>query len=115
MARDVADSLSKLEEEFHRKIQLICLLQLHPIRLKSILDKSLGKLVIAVEEGSKEFGIGGEIAALLGENHRSPKVFVRVAAEGFPVASNLDLEDKLLPSIKKISAAIQEEIRHARI
>ena len=115
LARDVADSLSKLEEEFHRKIQLICLLQLHPIRLKSILDKSLGKLVIAVEEGSKEFGIGGEIAALLGENHRSPKVFVRVAAEGFPVASNLDLEDKLLPSIKKISAAIQEEIRHARI
>jgi pyruvate/2-oxoglutarate/acetoin dehydrogenase E1 component len=72
-------------------------------------------MVIVVEEGSKEFGIGGEIAALLAENRRSPEVFVRVAAEGFPIASNLELEDKLLPSMKKVCAAIQEEIFHGRI
>jgi pyruvate/2-oxoglutarate/acetoin dehydrogenase E1 component len=115
LARDIADALSKIELEFQRKIELICLLQLHPIRLKSILDKRLGNMVIVVEEGSKEFGIGGEIAALLAENRRSPEVFVRVAAEGFPIASNLELEDKLLPSMKKVCAAIQEEIFHGRI
>jgi 2-oxoisovalerate dehydrogenase E1 component len=115
LARDVADSLTEIELQIQRRIQLICLLQLHPIRLESILEKSLGKLVIVVEEGSKEFGVGGEIAALLAENHRAPAVFKRVAAEGFPIASNLELEDKLLPNVTRIIAAIDEEILDGRI
>jgi 2-oxoisovalerate dehydrogenase E1 component len=115
IARDVADSLMEIEENIHRKVELLCLLQLHPIRLDGILSKKLGKLVIVVEEGSKEFGIGGEISALLAENHKSPKNFKRIAAEPHPIASNMELEDKLLPNITKIRALIDEEIRNGRI
>jgi pyruvate/2-oxoglutarate/acetoin dehydrogenase E1 component len=115
IARDVADSLIKLENEIHKKVQLLCLLQLHPIRLEGIISKSLGNLVIVVEEGSKEFGIGGEIAALLAENQKSPKIFRRIAAEPYPIASNMTLEEKLLPNFAKISALIKEEILNGRI
>jgi len=115
IARDVVDSLTKIEAEIHRKVQLLCLLQLHTIRIDGILSGNLGKLVIVVEEGSKEFGIGGEIAALLAENQKSPKVFKRIAAEPYPIASNMELEDRLLPNITKIRAVIDEEIRHGRI
>ena len=68
-----------------------------------------------MEEGTKEFGIGGEIAALLAENQRSPKIFKRIAAEPYPIASNMELEDRLLPSINKIKALIDEEIRNGSI
>jgi 2-oxoisovalerate dehydrogenase E1 component len=115
IARDVVDSLVKIEESVHRKVQLLCLLQLHPIRLDGILSKNLGKLVIVAEEGSKEFGIGGEIAALLAENQKSPKIFKRIASEPYPIASNMELEDRLLPNITKITALIQEEVLHGRI
>ena len=115
IARDVADSLAKLEKETQRKIELLCLLQLHPIRFDSIVTKNLGKLVIVVEEGSKEFGIGGEIAALLAENQIFPKSFKRVSAAPYPIASNMELEDRLLPSITKIRDLIDEEIRNGRV
>jgi transketolase C-terminal domain/subunit len=88
----VVDSLVNLEAEFQRKIQVLCLVQLHPIRVKGILNKNLGKMVIVVEEGSKEFGIGSEIAALLAENQRSPKSFKRISAEPYPIASNMKLK-----------------------
>ena len=115
IARDVVDSLAKIEEVIQRKIQLLCLLQLHPLRIDEILNKNLGKLVIVVEEGTKEFGIGGEIAALLAEHQKSPKIFKRIAAEPYPIASNVELEDRLLPNITKIRALIDEEIRNGRI
>ena len=115
IARDVVDSLIEIEEDIHRKVQLLCLLQLHPIRIDGILSENLGKLVIVVEEGTKEFGIGGEIAALLAENQKSPKIFKRIAAEPYPIASNMELEDRLLPNITKIRALIDEEIRNGRI
>jgi 2-oxoisovalerate dehydrogenase E1 component len=115
IARDMVDSLINLEAEVHRKIQLLCLIQLHPIRVNGIMNKNLGNLVIVVEEGSKEFGIGGEIAALLAENQRSPKIFRRISAEPYPIASNMELEDILLPNMSKIRALIEEEIRNDRI
>jgi 2-oxoisovalerate dehydrogenase E1 component len=115
IARDVVDSLIEIEHDIHRKIHLLCLIQLHPIRLHGILGTNLGKLVIVVEEGTKEFGIGGEIAALLAENQESPKNFKRIAAEPYPIASNMELEDRLLPNISKIRALIDEEIRYGRI
>jgi pyruvate/2-oxoglutarate/acetoin dehydrogenase E1 component len=115
IARDLVDALIEIETDIDRKVQILCLLQLHPIRLDGILNKSLGELVIVVEEGTKEFGIGGEIAALLAENQKSPKNFKRIAAEPYPIASNMELEDRLLPNITKIRALIDEEIRHGRI
>ena len=115
IARDVVDSITKLEEDTRRNIQLLCLLQLHPIRIAGLLNKNLGKLVIVVEEGTKEFGIGGEIAALLAENQKSPEIFKRVAAEPYPIASNMALENSLLPSLNKIRAVIEEEILNGRI
>ena len=115
IARDVVDSLIEIESEIQRKIQILCLLQLHPIRVDGILSKNLGKLVIVVEEGSKAFGIGGEIAALLSENQKSPKNFKRIAAEPYPIASNMVLEEEILPNITKIRALINEEIRNGRI
>jgi pyruvate/2-oxoglutarate/acetoin dehydrogenase E1 component len=115
IARDVADSLLKLENEIHRKVQLLCLIQLHPIRLEGIISKNLGKLIIVVEEGSKEFGIGSEIAALLAENHKYPAIFRRIAAEPYPIASNMNLEEKLLPNFAKIMALINKEILNGGI
>jgi 2-oxoisovalerate dehydrogenase E1 component len=115
IARDVVESLKKLEERINRKIELLCLIQLHPIRIEEILSEKLGELVIVIEEGSKEFGIGAEVAALLAEKSRSPRVFKRFAAEPYPIASNMDLEDKLLPNFNRISNLIEEEIRNGRI
>jgi 2-oxoisovalerate dehydrogenase E1 component len=115
IARDVAESLKNLEQRIDRSIELLCLLQLHPIRIEEILNEKLGNLVIVIEEGSKEFGIGAEVAALLAENSRSPRVFKRFAAEPYPIASNMDLEDKLLPNFNRISDLIEEEIRNERI
>ena len=91
------------------------MIQLHPIRIEEILNEKLGELVIVIEEGSKEFGIGAEVAALLAEKSRSPRVFKRFAAEPYPIASNMDLEDKLLPNFNRISNLIEEEIRNGRI
>jgi 2-oxoisovalerate dehydrogenase E1 component len=115
LARDAVDSLKALENEICRKIQVLCLLQLHPLRIDGILSTDLGKLVIVLEEGSKEFGIGGEIAAVLAENQKSPSYFKRIAAEPYPIASNMELEDRLLPSAKKLVELIAEEIRIGRV
>jgi 2-oxoisovalerate dehydrogenase E1 component len=102
-ARSVVDSLIQLEEEFQITIEVICLLQLHPIRIDSI---RLGSSVIVVEEGSKEFGIGSEIAALLLENRQNVN-FARIAAEPFPIPSNRDLEEVSLPSLDKLRSTIK--------
>jgi 2-oxoisovalerate dehydrogenase E1 component len=115
LARDLVDSLKEIEKDTNRKVQILCLLQLHPIRLHGILNRNLGKLVIVAEEGSKEFGIGGEIAALLAENQKLPKNFKRIAAEPYPIASNMELEDRLLPNIARIRALIGEEIHNGRV
>ena len=115
IARDVADSLSKIEKEVNKKIQLICLLQLHPIRIDGILRKNLGNLVVVVEEGTRDFGIGAEIAALLAENQKFPKIFKRIAAEPYPIPSNMNLENRILPNLTKIQKLIDAEITNGNI
>jgi len=113
LARDLADQLTSLEAELGLCIEVICLLQLHPIPMKSILERNLGKVIIVAEEGSKAFGLGAEIGALLLEKSASPKIFMRVSAEPFPIASNRTLEEQLLANVSKIREAILKGIENA--
>ena len=88
---------------------------MHPIRIDGILRKNLGNLVVVVEEGTRDFGIGAEIAALLAENQKFPKIFKRIAAEPYPIPSNMNLENRILPNLTKIQKLIDEEIVNGNI
>jgi 2-oxoisovalerate dehydrogenase E1 component len=114
LARDAVDQLERLEAEFELNIEVICLLQLHPIPLELLLERELGKLTIVAEDGSQAFGIGAEIGALLLERSRNPLIFRRVSAEPFPIASNRVLEEQLLANVSKIENVIKMELRNVK-
>jgi len=114
LARDVVDHLVALEAEFGVNIEVICLLQLHPIPLELLLERDLGAITIVAEEGSQAFGLGAEIGSLLLERSRNPVIFRRVSAEPFPIASNRSLEEQLLANISKIVKVIKAEIKNVR-
>lgn len=114
LARDVVDQLVALEAEFGVNIEVLCLLQLHPIPLELLLQRDLGALTIVAEEGSQAFGLGAEIGSLLLERSRNPVIFRRVSAEPFPIASNRSLEEQLLANISKIVNVIKAEIRNVK-
>jgi 2-oxoisovalerate dehydrogenase E1 component len=110
LARELADNLQELEQEFGITVELVCLLQLHPLRNDFFSHRKFGRLTIVAEEGSKEFGIGAEIAALLAENSNMPKVFKRVSADAYPIASNRELEEELLANVSKVRDVILKEL-----
>ncbi len=114
LARELVDHLQVFQDEFQIKIEIICLLQLHPIRTHFLSKRNLGYLTIVAEEGSKEFGIGAEIAAFLAENSNMPKIFRRVSAESFPIASNRILEEELLASVSKVRDVILKEMPNGK-
>jgi 2-oxoisovalerate dehydrogenase E1 component len=113
LARELVDSLQELEDEFNIKIEIICLLQLHPLRTNFFSQRTLGHLTIVAEEGSKEFALGAEIAAVLAENSNMPDIFRRVSAEAFPIASNRNLEEELLANVSKVRDVILKEMQNA--
>lgn len=107
LARLIADNLLYLEKRFNFSIELICLIQLHPIRSDWIISGLLGERVIVMEEGSKDFGIGAEIAGKMLENNIKLKSFVRLGAKAVPIASNVTLENEILVNLADVEKTLE--------
>ena len=63
--------------------------------------RSTDRLVI-VEDGSVDFGIGGEILARLAELGTLPKRVLRIGADPVPIPSVSSLELQVLPTMERI-------------
>jgi 2-oxoisovalerate dehydrogenase E1 component len=105
-AREIADELKSIFISADEVVELLVPILLHPINITPILHSAARtRRVAVVEDGSVAFGIGAEILAQLCE--LTPGVrCARVGAEPVPVPSVLALEKELLPSVRKLMAAI---------
>lgn len=112
LARDMADELLSIEDQLNVKIEIVCLMQLHPLPSRILLGRKFGKVTIVAEEGSADFGVGAEIGALLLENSIDIGIFRRISAEPFPIASNRNLEESLLATVSKIKEVILKEFKY---
>jgi 2-oxoisovalerate dehydrogenase E1 component len=107
-AREIADQLKAIFIETDSVIELIAPLSLHPLHLEPILRSARHtRRVVVVEDGSVAFGIGAEIVARLCEMEPGLRC-ERIGAEAVPVPSILALERDLLPSARKLMAALME-------
>jgi 2-oxoisovalerate dehydrogenase E1 component len=107
-AREIADQLKAIFIETDTVLELIVPVSLHPLDLQPILRSARKtRRVVVVEDGSVSFGIGSEILAQLCEVEPGLRC-KRIGAEPVPVPSVLALEKDLLPSARKLMAALTE-------
>jgi 2-oxoisovalerate dehydrogenase E1 component len=105
-AREIADQLKEIFLESDCVVELVVPISIHPLDLKPVLESARQTgLIVVVEDGSVAFGIGSEMLTQLCEILPG-LVFARVGAEPVPVPSILALEKDLLPSVRKLVAAL---------
>ena len=108
-AREIADQLKAIFIETDTVLELIVPVSLHPLDLQPILRSARKtRRVVVVEDGSVAFGFGSEVLARLCEVEPGLRCN-RIGAEPVPVPSVLALEKDLLPSARKLMAALMEK------
>jgi 2-oxoisovalerate dehydrogenase E1 component len=112
-AREIADGLEKFFIETDLVPELVVLQLLHPLDIR-LIERSVrrtGQLII-VEDGSTDYGIGGEIVARLIEQGVALKKIVRIGAEAVPIPSAAALELQVLPTMQRILSKIRNTRVH---
>lgn len=100
-AREIIDGFLKIFQETGFIAQVICLIALNPLNIKSML-RFMRKTehIVTVEDNSVSFGIGSEIIANMHNEARFK--FHRIGAKPYPIPSVRSLEDQSLPTLEYI-------------
>ena len=108
IAREILDNFESIVSETNSVPQVICIQQLNPLDIKSMI-KIINKTnkVLVIEDGSSNFGISAEVIAQLFENKFNGRV-ARHGAKPFPIPSQKTLESDCLVSIKSINFEINK-------
>ena len=109
-ARLLADNFEYLFEELDEVIELVCLVQLHPLDM-TLIERSLKKTrkLLVVEPGSIDYGIGAEILAGIVEAGILCDFVLRVGSEAVPIPSPVKLELESVTSLERIIKIVKRK------
>ena len=91
-------------------IELVCLVQLHPLDM-TLIERSLKKTrkLLVVEPGSIDYGIGAEILAGIVEAGILCDFVLRVGSEAVPIPSPVKLELESVTSLERIIKIVKRK------
>jgi 2-oxoisovalerate dehydrogenase E1 component len=109
------EAIAAVFEEYEIVAELICPLQLYPLKPGPVIESvSRSHRLLVIEEGLSFAALGAELIAQLHE--RAPGIIrcsKRLAPPEHPIPSCAILENSLLPNVQSIITAIVELSRHA--
>lgn len=106
------NSLNDIFYKFDYVAQVLILTAISPIDFELLQVETLSSdIIITLEEGSLNAGVGSEIIAGLSERCKS-KIFKRIASFPVPVPSCKNLENIVIPSKERLLDEISQIIQH---
>jgi len=95
--------------EFELGTQIICLTQLYPLEISHLEDLiQESQIIISLEEGNIEGGIGSEILSNIVEQFKiTEKKFLRIGSDNIPIPSVKSLEDQVLVNSNKVIKSLE--------
>lgn len=105
----VLESLPELFRRFELTCDVLVLSCINPVDYGEILASLQNtKKLVVIEEGSTTGGVASEIISSVHEKISYPIQSLRIGAEPFPIPSIRNLEDRILPSTRRIIDLIAE-------
>jgi 2-oxoisovalerate dehydrogenase E1 component len=108
-ANIVLGALPELFRRFELTFDVLVLSCINPVDYREILNSlEITKKLVVIEEGSTTGGVASEIVSSVQERIPFPVESMRIGAEPFPIPSIRNLEERVLPSTRRIIELIAE-------